>query len=194
MKARPIAYLSALLASTCCVVPVGLALLGLGGLGVGSWIGAYHWYFTAAAIVVLGIAWGYFLRGRRRARACACELTNESATRRSLIVASAVVAFFLALNVSTAVGGRSGPPAVSSAAATEFITVPVRGMSCVACEYPIESNLKRIDGVLEANASAVESNVTVKARPGTVSLEAIAKAIRSAGYEPDLAAAQGSHS
>lgn len=194
MKAEPIAYLSALLASTCCVVPVALALLGLGSLGVGSWIGPYHWYFTAAAVVALGIAWDYFLREKRRAQACACGLTNERATRRSLIVASVIVLFFVALNVSTVLGGRNGPAPVSSAEATELITLPVHGMSCVACEYPIESNLRKIEGVVEAKASAAENRVTVKARPGTVSLEAIARAVRSAGYEPDLPAAQRSHS
>lgn len=189
MKAEPIAYLSVLLASTCCAVPVGLALLGLGSLGVGSRIGPYHWYFTGAAMVLLGIAWAYFLREKRRAEACACELTNERTTRNSLIVASVVVAFFLALNVSTALSGANGR-LVSSAVATELITVPVRGMSCVACEYPIESNLKKIDGVLEASASAAASSVTVRATPGTVSLDAIARAVRSAGYEPDVSAAR----
>jgi copper chaperone CopZ len=189
MKAEPIAYLSVLLASTCCAVPVGLALLGL---GVGSRIGPYHWYFTGAAIVLLAIAWGYFLREKRRARACACELTNERTTRNSLIVMSGVVAFFMILNVSAALGRRNKPPAVSSAGGTEVITLPVHGMSCVACEYPIESNLKKIDGVLEASASAAASTVTVKARRGTVSVEAIAGAVRSAGYEPDVSAARRS--
>jgi len=63
-------------------------------------------------------------------------------------------------------------------------------MSCVSCEWPIESNLKKLDGVLEADASAARSNVTVKVRPGAVSLDAIVAAVRAAGYEPDLAAAK----
>ncbi len=188
MKAERIAYLSALLASTCCAVPLGLAVVGLGSLGVGSWIGPYHWYFTGAAGVLLVIAWGYFVRERRRAEACSCELTNAHALR-SLMAASGVVAVFLALNLSTALSGTKEPPA-SFAGATELITLPVQGMSCVACEYPIESNLTKIDGVLEANASAAAGTVTVKARPGTVMLDAIAGAVRSAGYGADVSAAQ----
>ncbi len=190
MKAEGIGLLSALLASTCCVVPVGLAVLGLGSLGVASWIEAYHWHFTAAAIVLLSVAWSYFLRERSHAKALAAELPNERTTKSSLAFATAVVAFFLGLNVYAAIGGgRAAVPAIAGADAGEVITIPVRGMSCVSCEYPIESNLRRIDGVLEAEASAGRSDVIVKTRHGAVSLEAIGEAIRAAGYEPDLAAA-----
>ncbi len=189
MKAERIAYLSALLGSTCCAVPLGLAVIGLGSLGVGSWIGPYHWYFTGAAGLLLVISWGYFVRERRRAEACSYEITNARATRRSLMAASGVVAAFLALNLSTALSGTKEPLA-SSAGATELITVPVQGMSCVACEYPIESNLAKIDGVLEANASAAAGTVSVKTTPGTVTLEAIAGAVRSAGYEAEVSAAR----
>ena len=41
--------LSMVLASTCCVLPVALAVAGLGGLGLGAFFGEYHWYFLASA-------------------------------------------------------------------------------------------------------------------------------------------------
>ena len=194
MKAERIGYASAFLASTCCVVPVGLAVLGLGSLGVGSWIGAYHWHLTAAAAVLLGIAWFYFLREKRRAEAIAANVPNEGTTKASLSLASAIVAAFVALNVYTAIGSGAGGGAMLPAAAgvgaaeaaEEVITIPVRGMSCVSCEYPIESNVKNIDGVLEADASAERSDLIVKMRRGAVSLEAIAEAVRAAGYEAEL--------
>jgi len=189
MKVERLGFLSALLASTCCAVPLGLALLGLGGLGLGSVIGAYHWYLTAGAVALLLGAWGYFLRERRRMDALASDLKNERSTRTSLTFASVVVGFFVALNVYAALG-TSGPAGPAPAVAAETLTLPVRGMSCVSCEWPIESNLKKLDGVLEADASAARSNVTVKVRPGAVSLDAIVAAVRAAGYEPDLAAAK----
>ncbi|MGH7819495.1 MAG: hypothetical protein ACREQ9_06970, partial [Candidatus Binatia bacterium] len=66
MRAKNLGFASVILASTCCVVPVGLAVLGLGSLGLGSLIGTYHWYFLGAAVVLLAVGWGYFLREKRR--------------------------------------------------------------------------------------------------------------------------------
>ncbi|MGH7820908.1 MAG: heavy-metal-associated domain-containing protein [Candidatus Binatia bacterium] len=192
MRAKNLGFASAILASTCCVVPVGLAVLGLGSLGLGSLIGTYHWYFLGAAVVLLAVGWGYFLREKRRTEALGSDLRNERTTRNSLALASGVVAFFLGLNVYAVLGGSGGVGAVAvstQAVAGETIIVPVRGMSCVACEVPIESNLRKIDGVLEADASAQRSDVVVTAKPGAVSVEAIADAVRAAGYEPDTSAA-----
>jgi mercuric ion transport protein len=190
MKAERLGMISAILASTCCTVPLGLALVGLGGLGLGSVIGAYHWYLTGGAVALLSLAWWYFLREKRRMEALASDIKNERTTRASLTFASVIVGFFVVLNVYAALG-TSGSPGASQAVATDaadIITLPVRGMSCASCEWPIESNLKKIDGVLDADASAARGNVVVKAKTGGVSLDAVAAAIRAAGYEPDLAA------
>lgn len=189
MKAERLGLLSAILASTCCVVPVALALIGLGSLGVGSLIGAYHWYLTGGALGLLLLAWAYFWREQRRLKGLGADLKNERATRASLMLASALVGVFFGLNVYTAVGA-SRVPAAAAAGPGEVITVPVRGMDCVACQIPIESNLKRIPGVLEAHASAAHGNAVVRVRPGTLNLEAIGSAIRAAGYTPDLSAAK----
>lgn len=189
MKAERLGVLSAILASTCCAVPLGLALLGLGGLGLGSVIGAYHWYLTGGAVAVLAGAWGYFLREKRRMEALASDIKNERTTRTSLTFASVIVGFFVALNLYTALG-VGGQPVIADTSAGEVITVPVRGMDCVACQGPIESNLKKIAGVIEAHASAAHGNVTVKVKPGAVPLNTIAGAIRAAGYEPDVTAAK----
>jgi mercuric ion transport protein len=123
MKAERFGFVSAILASSCCVLPLSLALLGLGGLGLGSVIGAYHWYLIAGAVALLGAAWWYFLGEKRRLEAIAADVKNERTTRLSLTV-----------------------------------------------------------------ASAAQGSVTVRMEPGAVSLDAIAGAIRAAGYEPVVGA------
>ncbi|MFQ5666897.1 MAG: heavy-metal-associated domain-containing protein [Candidatus Binatia bacterium] len=190
MKAKRLGFISAILASTCCVVPVGLALLGLGSLGAGSFIGAYHWYLTGGAVGLLAIAWAYFLRKKWQRVACASDEKNERATRGSLMFASVIVGLFVGLHLFSAVAGSGGTPTLTSTTAGTVITLPVRGMTCVSCELAIESNLRKLDGVLAADASVAQSNVTVRMKPGAVSLDAIAAAIRAAGYKPDVAAAQ----
>ena len=58
----------------------------------------------------------------------------------------------------------------------------VDGMSCAHCEQLIESALRALEGVLKVRATAPLSEVRVSYDPGKVSFEAIADAVRGAGY------------
>lgn len=58
----------------------------------------------------------------------------------------------------------------------------VDGMSCAHCEQRIESAVGALVGVLKVRASAPLCEVRVSYDPGKVSFEAIADAIRGAGY------------
>ncbi len=52
---------SAAFASACCGLPLLPVAFGLGGLGLGSFLGTYHWYFTGAGAVFLAAGWYVFL-------------------------------------------------------------------------------------------------------------------------------------
>ncbi len=194
MKAEKMGILSALLASSCCVLPLVLALLGLGSLGVGSFLGTYHWYLQGAAVLILALAWGMFLREQRRTEALASEdacrkacaaKDNEKWTQASLVLASLVVAAFLA---SSLYGALKASPQKVAFTEVEGLTlaIPVAGMSCATCEMPIEKGLKNLPGVYKAEASSATGTVTVHYDPSRVTPEQIAAAIQSAGYRPRL--------
>lgn len=187
MNAERLGFASAILAASCCVLPLGLAALGLGSFGLGSALGIYHWHLITAAVGLLGIAWWSHLRATRRTIACSCDLERTSKTRTSLTAASLIVLTFVGLSLYTGFGHEV---TAFSEDAAEVITLPVHGMSCSLCERPIESNLKKIDGVLDADASASESQVVVRVTRGAVRLDAIAGAVRAAGYEPEVSAAE----
>ena len=51
MKIGKLGFASVILASACGTAQLAL-FLGLGGLGIGALIGAYHWYLTGAAVAV----------------------------------------------------------------------------------------------------------------------------------------------
>lgn len=95
------AGIGAVFVSSCCVVPLLLAGLGLGGAWLSQDIGiAASWqpYLVAAAGVKISAAWIYFLvRQRRLARACAmgsvcARPSTPWITGALLVLATALVA------------------------------------------------------------------------------------------------------
>ena len=174
-SAGALGALSATLASVCCGLPLLLIALGLGGLGFGSVLGKYHWYFTGAGGALLSAAWFVFLRERSRLRAVGSEIRNARVTPALLAIATIAVLGFGALNVVSALG--LGPKAREVARATSSssgemaqVVLPVEGMTCVTCEWGIEKALAKLDGVIEAKASSSEHKVLVRYEPGACDL------------------------
>lgn len=181
MQAIKLGIVSAFLASLCCVVPVGLAVLGLSGLGIGAFIGANHWYFIAGASVLLALSWYAYGRERRRCQTERCELVGGKTARITLPLATLAVVGFLGLNLYTYAGaGEQEVDLVSSAHAQ--ITIPVEGMTCYSCTAHVEHSLKNVDGVQDATASVPQKAVTVTYDPKFTNVEQLIDAINKTGY------------
>lgn len=91
---------SALLASACCVGPLVLALLGIGGAGLLAKFEPYRPYFIVVTFALLGV--GFYFSYRRRAGAgatgveCDCPAPRASRAGRIMLwVATASVAVLL---------------------------------------------------------------------------------------------------
>jgi len=190
-KAGTLGALSAMFASVCCGVPLLLIALGLGGLGFGSVLGRYHWYFTGVGAVLLAVAWFVFLRERGRLRAAGSEIRNARFTPAVLAVATIAVAGFGVLNVRSALGLGSKAAEVAHASTSSSgelaqVVLPVQGMTCVTCEWGIEKALGKLDGVVEAKASAAEEKVLVRYEPGRVTFAQMIEAVDSTGYKASM--------
>lgn len=193
-KAGTLGALSAALASVCCGLPLLLLAVGLGGLGLARFLGAYHWYFTGAGILLLGGGWFIFYREKASLRAAGSEIRHARLTPALLAVATAAVFGFGGLNVASALGlgskaqevrqARSG----SSGSHGELaqVVLPVTGMTCVTCEWGIEKALGKLEGVVEAKASSSEQKVLVRYEPGKVSFEQMIEAVDSTGYKASM--------
>ncbi len=187
-RAGLLGALSATFASVCCGLPLLLIAFGLGGLGLGSVLGTYHWYFTGAGAVLLAAGWYVFLRERSRLRAAGSEIRNARLTPALLTIATLAVAGFGALNVASALGLGSKAQEVAHAASSSSgelaqVVLPVKGMTCVTCEWGIEKALGKLDGVVEAKASSSEQKVLVRYEPGKVTFEQMIEAVDSTGYK-----------
>ena len=151
MKPTKASVLSAILASVCCLGPVVLVAVGLGSLGIGAFLGRYHWFFLGGAGVILIFAWRVYRKEKVRCDAERCQMESRPGVLTALIIATAAVALFAGLNVYTYVGDRaasSAPETKSAAGKTniERVTIPVEGMVCFTCELTVESSLKRLNG------------------------------------------------
>ena len=76
-------------------------------------------------------------------------------------------------------------------AETAASTLRITGMHCAACADTVEAALRRVPGVVAASVSAAAQAAEVRWDPARVGAEAIASAVRAAGYEaqPDTTAA-----
>jgi len=190
-SAGTLGALSATLASVCCGLPLLLIAFGLGGLGLGSVLGKYHWYFTGAGIALLAVGWYVFLGERTRLRAMGSEIRHARFTPALLAIATFAVAVFGALNVSSALGLGSKAQEVAGAATSSSgemaqVVLPVEGMTCVTCEWGIEKALGKLDGVTEAKASSSEQKVLVRYERGRVTFEQMIDAVDSTGYKASM--------
>ncbi len=88
------AVVSGLLASACCLGPLILAAIGIGGAGLLARFEAYRPVFTATTFGLLGV--GFWLAYRKPKAAagddCGCEYPKASRLGRALLWIAAVVA------------------------------------------------------------------------------------------------------
>lgn len=94
MKTWVLGAVSAVTASACCLGPAVLALLGLGGLGIGAILGRFHQGFVWVGMVLLAGAWWRFVRQLIRCRTAGCRMAHGRLTGLVLLIASLVVLFF----------------------------------------------------------------------------------------------------
>lgn len=182
MKASRLGILSAIVASSCCVLPVLLVVAGLGSLGVGSLLGRFHWGFIGVALALLIYAWRVYFKERRRCRAASCEMKSGKTTKWALLVASLIVFTLTSLNFYTYANQHSSQPRSASTTGLAQVRIPVEGMTCLTCKLTVELSLKRLAGVQEADANVTDSAVHVSYDPTHASLDDLIAAINKTGY------------
>lgn len=187
MKAKDAGILSAVLAATCCIGPLLLVAVGLGAGA--AFIGRYHWFFLIGGTALLTWAWTkYFLEKP----ICDCEhklMHGRGSTFIALLIGSAVVIGFGALNISRYTLA-SGPVQVQAptqiASGLNRVVIPMEGVTCVTCEIPVRFALKRIDGVKSVQVNATSKTVTVDYEPAKTNPEQLVAAINSTGFRATL--------
>ena len=66
------------------------------------------------------------------------------------------------------------------------VNIPVQGMMCGSCEYHIETEVRRKDGILEIKADREKKMAYVKYDSSKISLDELVAAINETGYKASM--------
>ncbi len=179
--------LTAFLASVCCIGPIVLAALGLGGVGLATGLEAYRPYFLTATVIFL--AAGFYFTYRKREVVCAdgsCEVRGAGKwSKISLWFVTVLVIFFVAFPY---INWSSDQAVAGGLSSTELrsITVSIEGMTCESCNVAVETAVKKLDGVQQVTANFQSGSAQVRFDPQKVKPAQITGAIDGLGYKSKL--------
>ncbi|MBN8945092.1 MAG: heavy-metal-associated domain-containing protein [Rhizobiales bacterium] len=100
--------------------------------------------------------------------------------RRTLLVLAGLAAV---LGMPGHLRAAGEAPAAQSAVALKVVSIPVEGMSCVACAAAVKRAIRAIDGVAAVEVMLARGSVRVTYMPGRVLPDRIAAAIDALGYK-----------
>lgn len=187
------AVLAAVAASSCCIGPLVVAALGLGGAGAFAAIGAYRPHILVGTVGLLGV--GYYLTYRKTkptADACGCATARPSISGRAgkigLWIATGMVVLFAAIpSVLAHVARQEVEVPVAPGVPVETVTIHVQGIDCEGCATGLRKAMSGVGGLHDLKLDIPHQTVVVSYEPAPGRLEAYAKAIEAdTGFEVTL--------
>jgi len=193
------AIFAAIASSLCCILPLGAVVFGLGAFGAASAFETLRPFLLALAAVALAFSFYriYFRREKcNEGDACATKPVNRinrlflwSGTL--VIIAFALAPYYTGYLVAAATNSPRQPstdtamPIATEAEsqANKTVVIAVEGMTCEGCAVHINETLKKLNGVVSAEASYPNKIVKVVFNPKQITLEQIRKAIDEIGYK-----------
>lgn len=191
---------AAVAASACCILPLALVSLGIGGAWIGSLtaLEPYRWVFVTLAVAALGYA-GYNEWRLSRRPDCDCETMFSSTTRRAILGVGALAVVVLVVSPwliasspgaatqqarAAVTGTQQSAASSSSTTPTSFqqVVLEVEGMTCAACPLTVRKALEGVEGVYSAETTYEPPEAVVRFDPDKVSVDDLIQATTDAGY------------
>ena len=94
-----VGVVAAVLAASCCLLPLALIAMGIAGAGLMMTMMSYEWLTLPLGVFGLVGAYAFYFREQRRCDTAGCRLVGDRATKTMLGVATAVVAVALLLRL-----------------------------------------------------------------------------------------------
>jgi copper chaperone CopZ len=181
------AALAGLAAGACCWIPALLGAGAAGSLGVSAALAPYRPYFLGLTAVFL--AFGFYFAYRTPKEACAdgcCADASAAKKRKIRIGMMWFIAGIAVLSAAYPYVAQIRQPQVHAAAQTRptgKIELAVSGLDCPACAIPIQDQLRKVPGVVDANLDFDRSIVVVSVSSPRPSEETLIHAIEETGFK-----------
>jgi len=182
-EAVGIGVVSGIIASTCCLGPVFIVLLGLSSLSAALSLTQYQPYFLVLSIIFMaGAVWAY-LRKKNQGH-CDVHVIRRNKSFIAVVVIAMlsfyVVALYLVMPAVTPyiygnVGDSSNPQPARS---LRRATLRIYGMTCPSCADAVESLIKQKDGVVSVSVNYFQGTGEVVYDPAKITTEEIVNAIQ----------------
>lgn len=182
------AIAASIAASICCLGPLVLLALGVGGAWASSLtrLEPYRPIFMALALGFLALA---FYRAYRTPKGEACapdgSCTVPGSTRINRIVLWIIAPLLVAMLLLPYFAPRlfaGSTPKGATPMQTEQAVFKVEGMHCSACPVTVRNSLTQVDGVQDAKVTLDPPQAVVTYDPAKTSVQAIEQATTKAGY------------
>lgn len=175
--------LTAFFASLCCIGPIVLAILGLGGAGIFIGLETYRPYLIILTLLFLGIS--FYLTYRKREVVCedgSCIIQRGSKwSKVSLWMITLFAVIFMVFPYIN-LGTDSIASDVTNSQLTKAI-IPVEGMTCASCNVAVETAVNKLDGIHSVKADFESKSAMVTYDEQKLSLKEITDAINTLGYK-----------
>jgi mercuric ion transport protein len=191
------AIFAAIASSLCCIVPLIAVVFGLGAFGAASAFETLRPYFLVLAFSALAFSfYRVYFRREECVEGQSCSTKPISKINQIFLWSGllAIIGFALAPYYIgyIAVAATPSQPSINSiipavteteAQANKTAIIEVEGMTCEGCAVHINETLKKLKGVVSAEANYPQKNVKVVYNPKQITLEQIKKAIDEIGYK-----------
>lgn len=181
-------FLSALLASSCCIVPVLSLIAGSTGLASSfSWVEPIRPYLIAVSVCVLGFAWYHKLKVKTKPDdCCAVEVKPrfiQTTTFLSIVTVFAIAMMTFPLYAKVFYSNDENQNISLDSSSLRILEFRIEGMTCASCEGHIEHAVNKLPGISTVVASYEGANAVIKYDLTQTSLQEISGAIETTGYK-----------
>ena len=180
--------IAAVAASLCCITPVLAFLGGASGLASSfSWIEPYRPYLIGLTITVFAFAWYQKLKPQQKVD-CDCEADNKKSFWQSkvflalvTVIAGLLIAFPYYAKIFYPKPKEIKVIVVDKNNIQQAV-FKIKGMTCESCAEHVNNEILKVNGVIEFQTSYKMASSTVKYDKNKTSVDSIATAINSTGY------------
>ena len=181
--------ISAIAASLCCIVPVLALVAGSSSIAANfSWLEPARPYLLSFSIALLAFAWYQNLITDKTNDMDCCELKKASffQSKTFLAIITVLAALMMAFPLYAKVFYPKPKTVVSNVATVDNkkqVKFTIQGMTCTGCETEVNTELAKVNGVLDYKTSYSGKSSIVSFDHSKTDVTVIAAAINKTGYE-----------